>query len=380
MAGRLFEVDNLRIAVADQDTMVRLDRAPPVTDAGVPLSRGWVEVVPGVSYGVDEGEVLALIGESASGKSLILLGGFGLLPDGVRAIGGRTTYAGLTYHPAGPPVVDPGATRRRERRKQRRLQEVAGSVLAAYDDDEWRRAVGSEIGFLFQNPIASWTPVYVIGEQAGEVLEEHTDLTREEITERVFDALGEVQLPKSARFFNAFREEISRGQGQRAMLAAALVKAPLLLIADEPFTGLDAPVAAAIIELIKDLRAKRGMAMIIVTHDLAAVARLADRVAVVYGGRIVEEGPTAELFRSPKHPYTAGLLHSIPAFATGRLEPIPGEAPRLTELRRGRCGFADRCAFAVERCLHFEPLLEAVGGSAAACHRKVELNLAGVRR
>jgi len=269
---------------------------------------------------------------------------------------------------------------RRERRRWRRRQEVAGSVQAGYDDDEWRRTVGTDIGFLFQDPIASWTPVYVIGEQAGEVLAEHTALTEEEIRDRVFSALGEVELPKSERFFRAFREEISRGQAQRAMLAAALVKAPRLLVADEPFTGLDPPVAAAIMELIKDLRAKRGMAMVIVTHDLAAVARLADRVAVVYGGRIVEEGPTTEIFRSPKHPYTAGLLHSIPAFAGGRLEPIPGEAPRLTDLKRGRCVFADRCVFAVQRCIHFEPLLEPFAASAVACHRRAELNLAGVKR
>lgn len=380
MPDPLLQVDNLRVAVADQDAAVRLDRPPPERDDGRFLPSGWVEVVPGVSYRVASGEVLALIGESASGKSLTLLGPFGLLGPGARAIGGRTTFDGRSFHPAGAPTGDSATTTRRRRRSRRRAAGVAGSVLADYEDDEWRRAVGSEIGFLFQDPIAAWTPVYRIGEQAGEVLEEHTELSRSEITERVIDALGEVQLPNTGRFFTAFREQISRGQGQRAMLAAALITAPRLLIADEPLTGLDAPVAASIMELIRDLRAKRGMAMVIVTHDLAVVARLADRVAVVYGGRIVEEGTTSDIFRHPKHPYTAGLLHSIPAFATGRLQPIPGEAPRLAEVPRGCCAFAERCPFVIDRCRHFEPLLEPIAESAAACHRKTELSLSGVRR
>lgn len=240
--------------------------------------------------------------------------------------------------------------------------------------------MGTEIGFLFQDPIASWTPVYVIGDQAGEALEAHTDLTHEEITERVFDALGEVQLPRSSRFFAAFRNEISRGQGQRAMLAAALLKAPRLLIADEPLSGLDAPVAAAILDLISDLCSKRNMAMVIVTHDLAAVARIADRVAVMYGGRIVEEGPVRDIFATPKHPYTAGLLGSMPAFARGRLVPIPGEAPRLVDVVPGRCAFADRCRYAVEVCNRLEPVLEPIAQSVAACHRKAELHLEGAVR
>lgn len=378
MAEPLLTVDNLRVAVADQEATVRGGGRAVETDDGRFLAPGWVEVIPGVTYSVEPGEVLAIIGESASGKSLMLLGPFGLLPAGTRAVGGRTTFAGRAFHPGGKPVAADASSRTKRRARRRRA--VAGTVGDDYDDDEWRRAVGIGVGFLFQNPIASWTPVSVIGEQAAEAMDLHTDLPREEIRRRVVDALGEVQLPKAGGFFSAFREELSRGQGQRAMLAAALVKAPSLLIADEPFTGLDAPVAAAIMKLIDDLRRARGMAMVIVTHDLAAVARIADRVAVVYGGRIIEEGSTADIFRSPRHPYTAGLLHSIPAFAPGRLQPIPGEAPRLADIARGRCAFADRCAFAVDRCLHFEPLLEPIGASAAACHRKAELQLAGVRR
>lgn len=386
---RLFVVENLRIAVADQDTAVRGaqsafrtpvgDRPPPITDDGLAMEAGWVEVIPGISFGVDPGEVLAIIGESASGKTLSLLGAFGLLPSGAVAIGGVTRYADHVFSPAGITETDAPDTRR-SRRARKRRSEVAGTFLADDPDEHWRRVMGTEIGFLFQDPIAAWTPVYVIGRQAGESLEAHTDLSHEEITERVVDALGEVQLPRSGRFFAAFRNEISRGQGQRAMLAAALLKAPRLLIADEPLSGLDAPVAAAIMDLISDLCSKRDMAMVLVTHDLAAVARIADRVAVMYAGRIVEEGPVREIFSRPKHPYTAGLLGSMPAFAHGRLEPIPGEAPRLVDVVPGRCAFADRCRYAVELCTHTEPMLEPVAQSSAACHRKHELELPGAVR
>jgi len=380
MEDRLFDVDALRVAVADQDTMVRADRQPPQTDDGLLLSPGWVEVIPGASFGVSAGEALAIIGESASGKSLTLLGAFGLLPGGTRAIGGRTTFAGKRFLPAGAPLPEEATTSWRHRRRRTKELEQAGSVLADYGDEEWRTVMGTEIGFLFQNPIAAWAPVYAIGEQAGEALGEHTGLSNEEIHGRVFDALGEVHLPKSRRFFGALREEISRGQGQRAMLAAALLKVPRLLIADEPLSGLDAPVAAAIMDLIKDLQRQRNMALVVVTHDLAAVARLADRVAVMYGGRIIEEGPIGDVFHHPRHPYTSGLLRSIPAFSRGRLDPIPGEAPRLVDIMQGRCAFADRCPHVVEKCHTLEPSLEQGGPSLVACHRAAELELPGVAR
>lgn len=182
----------------------------------------------------------------------------------------------------------------------------------------------------------------MIGEQAGESLAAHSDLTTEEIESRVFAALGEVELPRSRRLFGAFRHELSRGMAQRAMLAAAITKAPALLVADEPLTGLDPPVAAAIMKLIKDMQAKRTMAMIIVTHDLAAVAGLADRVAVIYGGIIVEEGPVVEIYHRPRHPHTAGLIGSIPGIRPGRLRSISGEAPRLVDIDRTKCVFVDR--------------------------------------
>lgn len=388
MPQPLLEVTNLRIAVNDQDAAVRGDRPPPRLDptyvtgeggvedwqAGMPLPVGWVEVIPGISYGVDAGEVLALIGESASGKSLALLGAFALLSGGARTLGGTVTYDGNTFHPAGSPQMPEDKGKRR--RVAKRRKSLAGTVMAEYEPG-WAERVGMEVGFLFQDPIAAWTPTQVIGEQAGEALGIHTDLSVEEIEERVFDALGEVQLPKSNRLFGAFAIDVSRGQGQRAMLAAALVKAPRLLIADEPLTGLDAPVAAAILDLIRDMQRKRGMGMILVTHDLATVAGIADRVAVVYGGRIIEEGPVREVFHAPKHPYTSGLLGSIPG--TGkRLRPIEGEAPRLTDVPPGRCTFVNRCQFATGQCFASEPSLETIGPSQVACHHASLLDLPGV--
>lgn len=373
MSQRLFEVDGLRVAVNDQDTAVRGDREPPTSIHGDRLPFGWIEVIPGASFGVGTAETLAIVGESSSGKSLMLLGAFGLLPSGARVLGGTTTYRGISFEPAGRRDEPTRPIRRKEQKRLKR----AGTVMDEVDP-EWARLVALEIGFLFQNPISSWTPILEIGPQAGEVLDEHTDLSDEEITERVMDALGEVQLPNSKRLFRAFSSELSRGMGQRAMLAAALVKAPNLLVADEPLSGLDVSVAAAILDLLKDLKERRHMAMIIVTHDLAVVARVADRVAVVYAGRVIEEGAVGDLFRRPRHPYTSGLLGSLPALTVARLRPIPGEQSPLAGVPAGRCVFADRCAFVDEICLTSEPPFQTVDDGGVACHRAVELDLPGI--
>ena len=374
MPQRLFEVEHLRVAVDEEDAVVPVDRPTPMTDFGEDLPPGWVEVIPGMSFGVNEGEVLGLVGESASGKSLALLGAFGLLPAGTRVVGGTTSFRGYTLRPGGVP---PAARATRREKRQRKRRGLPGTVGAEYEDDTWKHIVGTEIGFLFQDPIASWTPDIGIGAQAGEALEAHTDLTTEEITERVNEALGEVHLPKSRKMFTAFRHELSRGQAQRAMLAAALIKAPRLLIADEPFSGLDVSTAAAVLALIRDMLHKRNMAMIIIAHDLATVAAVSDRVAVIYGGRIVEEGPVDDLFYRPKHPYTEGLLGSIPGITTERLRPIRGEAPRITQLPRG-CPFHTRCEYMEPACALDEPTLEPIAFSRAACRRKFQLELRGL--
>ena len=379
----IFEVENLRIAVMDIDVAMSGPTIatkhgggpPPVTDAGEQLDVGWVEVISGVSLSVSEGESLALVGESASGKSLILMGGFGLLTPGARVIGGETRYRDLTYLPGGAPIdPDPTPSRKRGGRSK-----AKGRFMADIWDKEWAQAVGTEVGFLFQNAIGSWSPVQAIGEQSGEAIGYHGDLARSEIESEVFDALGQVQLPKSRRFFNTFSEDLSRGMAQRAMLAAALTKSPRLLIADEPLNGLDAPIAAAIMDLIIKMRDRLGMAGVMVTHDLAAVARVADTIAVVYGGAIVEKAPATDLFHRPKHPYTAGLIRSIPRPDTSRLQPIPGEASRLVDIDQTRCVFADRCEFVIDRCRVESPRPKRVGNTTVACHRAAELALPGIR-
>jgi len=328
-----------------------------------------------MSFSVRSGEVLALVGESGSGKSLALMGGFSLLSQGTRVLGGQTRFEDARFLPGGEAVVSDS----KRSRKQRKESRIAGTVVSDYSDDDWANTVGTRIGFMFQNPVGSWTPDLVIGEQTGESLAEHSDLTTQEIEDRVFEALGEVELPRSRRLFGAFRHELSRGMAQRAMLAAAITKAPSLLVADEPLNGLDPPVAAAIMELIKDMQAKRNMAMVIVTHDLAAVAGLADRVAVVYGGIIVEEGPITEIYYHPKHPYTAGLIGSIPGIRSGRLRGIRGEAPRLVDIDRAKCVFVDRCDFATEVCRMGQPEVRLVGDSMVACYHATPAGYRGVR-
>jgi oligopeptide/dipeptide ABC transporter ATP-binding protein len=369
----LFEVDGLRIAVFDQDRSHH-GVPGPVTETGEELPGGWVEVIGGLSYHVHEGEVLALIGESASGKSLALMGAFGLLAPGARVIGGEVRYGGRVYKPGGRPL-GPDEKRSRKDRKEAR---VSGTVIADYGDDEFARLIGTQVGFVYQNPIGSWTPTSGIGEQSGEALDYHTTLTHDEITERVLDALGEVRLPRSRRMFGAFRHELSRGMAQRAMLAAALTKAPKLLVADEPLNGLDPSVGAAIMDLIRDMQQRRSMAMVLVTHDLAAVASIADRVAVLYGGEIIEEATAADLYHRPEHPYTSGLLGSIPGARPGRLRPIPGEAPRLVDIDHRRCVFAGRCEHATEICRSTHPELVLRKDHATACHHAVELELPGI--
>ena len=374
MPRPLFEVIDLRIAVFDADRAVE-GIGGPTTDAGEELSPGWVEVVPRLSFSVESGEVLALVGESASGKSLALMGGFSLLSPGARVIGGETRYKDVIFRPGGS--VDVSNSRRS--RKRRRESRVAGTVIADYDDDAWARTVGTEIGFIFQNPIGSWTPDHVIGAQAGEALSVHSDLTDAEVEARVLDALGEVNLPRSHRMLGAFRHELSRGMAQRAMLAAALTKTPGLLIADEPLNGLDPPVAAAIMDLIKDLQRERDMAMIVVTHDLAAVASIADRVGVLYGGEIIEEAPVTDLYHRPKHPYTSGLIGSIPGVAPGRLVHIPGEASRLVDVERDACVFSERCGLATDLCRSVPPEMRMLSGTLVACHHADADGLPGIR-
>ncbi|MFQ5554840.1 MAG: ABC transporter ATP-binding protein [Acidimicrobiia bacterium] len=367
------DVRDLRVAVMDADELVHRDQDRLFIEPYGPfLPRGFVPAVRGVSFRVDPGEVLAIVGESGSGKSLSVLGALGLLTPGAAVLGGTVDCEGVRLRPTAHLVRNRNRWWRRWRKRRRKAP-----FMEELLDDAYRTTLGTRIGVLFQSPVASWTPAELIGEQAAEAVAEHSDLSKEEITDRVLDALGETQLP-AKRGYLSFRHEMSRGQAQRAMLAAALVKAPSLLIADEPLTGLDAPVAAAICELMRDMQRKRNMAMILVTHDLATVASMADRVAVMYGGRIIEEGPIDEIFRRPRHPYTDGLLGSLPSRGVDRLRPIAGSPPKITRIPDDSCAFAPRCPHVTAACTSALPGLERIGTAVAACVHKAQLDLPGI--
>jgi oligopeptide/dipeptide ABC transporter ATP-binding protein len=321
----LFAVDGLEVALHFRDGRV-------------------VKVIDRVSFAVGAGDSLAIVGESGSGKSLIAMGAVDLLPAGAKVVAGRTSFL--------------------------------GRVLQDLEEGDWQRLVGMGIGVLFQDAIGSWDPLEMIGPQSGEVLEVHQSLSNEEVRRRVLDALGQVRLPRRLKYLS-YPHEVSRGQAQRAMLASALLSAPQMLIADEPLSGLDVTVARAVLSLIDDMRRQRGMGMLLVTHDLAVVASVADRVAVVYGGMVVEEAPVGALYRAPKHPYTDGLLGSVPGLARGRLRPIPGDLPDLWELPPG-CPFAPRCPHALEACRRERPAVRRVGESLVACLRAGDLELPGI--
>lgn len=375
MSPSLFEVHGLRVAVYDEAAARRrADAGLLAKPGGKPLGPGWIEAVPDSSFSLRPGESLALVGESGSGKTLTLMGSLGLLGAGARVIGGTVALLGHRLDLTASPEERGRKNTFRERRRQRKREKAfMGELL----DKEWRRLMGNEVGILFQDPIAAWDPAEVVGKQAGEVLAEHTDLDDDEIADRVLDALGEVKLPGAGKYMS-FRHQLSRGEAQRAMLAAALLRSPSLLIADEPVSGLDPPVARAILDLIKDMQTRRGMAMVFVTHDLATVASIADRVAVVYGGSIVEEGPVGEIFHNPTHPYTEGLLGSIPWPGSGRLRPIEGSPPRIVDVMRDRCSFIDRCPYRAKVCLAGQPPLVPVASSRSACVRTGDLDLEGV--
>jgi oligopeptide/dipeptide ABC transporter ATP-binding protein len=304
---------------------------------------GVVRAVDGISFSVAPGETLALVGESGCGKSVTSLSILRLIasPPG-RTVAGRVMFEG------------------------RDLLELS--------EPEMRRIRGDAISMIFQEPMTSLNPVLTIGHQIAEVLVLHRGLSRDAATRRAVEMLRLVRIPEPERRVTEYPHQLSGGMRQRVMIAMALACEPRLLIADEPTTALDVTIQAQILELMRELKERTRAAIVLITHDLGIVAEMAQRVVVMYAGRKVEEAPVAELFARPRHPYTRGLLDSIPKLGTGsaggaatRLPEIAGTVPSLAEPIVG-CAFAPRCAFATSRCRsEYPPLEEKVPGHRAAC-------------
>ncbi|HEX7969772.1 MAG TPA: ABC transporter ATP-binding protein [Stellaceae bacterium] len=295
---------------------------------------GVVRAVDGVSYAVGSGETLAVVGESGCGKSV-------------------TALSILRLVPSPPGRIVGGAIR------------FEGADLLGLDESQMRRIRGNEISMVFQEPMTSLNPVLTVSRQIGETLVLHQGLDARAAEDRAVEMLRLVRISEPERRARQYPHELSGGMRQRVMIAMALACNPKLLIADEPTTALDVTIQAQILDLMRELKAKIGAAIILITHDLGVVAEMAERVVVMYAGRKVEEAPVRELFRHPRHPYTLGLLASVPRLGAtlgGKRAPhlaeIPGTVPSLRKPIIG-CAFAPRCAYAVERCRREAPPLEA---------------------
>ncbi|MDH4380038.1 MAG: ABC transporter ATP-binding protein [Vampirovibrionales bacterium] len=300
---------------------------------GFPRPEGMSPAILDVSFDLQQGEILGLVGESGCGKSLTSLACLNLVPSPGQITGG-------SVH-----LLNPAK---------------ASENLLLLSGNELRKRRGARIAYIPQDPMTSLNPVYTIGEQITEVLLAHQPLSAKEAKVKAIEALESVRIPSAANRFDQYPHEFSGGMRQRVMIAMALCCSPSVLIADEPTTALDVTVQAQILELLLTLRAERGMSILLITHDLGVVAQVCDRVAVMYAGRLVETATTNDLFANPQHPYTQGLLHSIPTLAhTGTLEAIEGAPPAVGEIPLNACAFAPRCPKVVDLCTQGVPVLEA---------------------
>ena len=305
----------------------------------LPTPTGWVCPVNGVSFALGESEALGIVGESGSGKTMLSLALMGLLPPGARTRGEAWLQSSAN-----------GGKR-------------AAQDLLAATPSEMRRVRGRRIAMIFQEPMTALNPVVRVGAQVAEAIRAHeSGLSAKEVDEQVLTALERAAVPDPARRARQYPHELSGGLRQRATIAIALAAGPDVLIADEPTTALDVTVQKQILDLLESLRRDLRLSMLFITHDLGVVARVADRIAVMYAGRIVEEGATAEVLRHPAHPYTAGLLLAAPGLAREKLVAIPGAAPALDALPRG-CSFAPRCARRAPNCEERVPELACVSAT-----------------
>jgi len=301
---------------------------------------GRFPAVDGVDFDVEAGRTLAIVGESGCGKSVTALSIMGLVPNPP----GRITGGSIRFE---------------------------GRELVGASKNELLHLRGNGMAMIFQEPMSSLNPAYTIGDQIVEGLLRHLPLSRAQAKERAIEVLRQVRIPAPEQRFHEYPHKLSGGMRQRAMIAMALACRPRLLIADEPTTALDVTIQAQILELMRTLREETGTAVILITHDLGVVAEVADEVAVMYAGRIVERAPVRSLFEAPQHPYTVGLLGSIPRLDVPqeRLASIEGQVPHPLRRPAG-CNFADRCPFAIAQCrAEVPPLREVQGGHLSACWR-----------
>lgn len=288
------------------------------------IDAGNVQAVRGVSFHVDEGESIGIVGESGSGKSVTMLSVTRLLPENAKVEADSINFN--------------------------------GTELLKKDGNFMRKIQGSEIGMIFQDPMTSLNPLFTIGDQIMEPIRIHQKLSADDARKRAIDLLKLVEIPDPESRLKQYPHEFSGGMRQRVMIAIALSCNPKLLIADEPTTALDVTVQAQILDLMDELKNKLNMSIILITHNLGVVAKICSRIIVMYGGLLVEEGTSREIFYEPKHPYTWGLLRSIPKVTAqkSKLIPIPGSPPDLLSPPAG-CPFAPRCEYAMKICMKYPP-------------------------
>jgi oligopeptide/dipeptide ABC transporter ATP-binding protein len=303
----------------------------------LPTAAGWVRPVNEVSLRIGAGEALGLVGESGSGKTMLSLALMGLLPPGARVSGEAS-------------LATPASTKK----------------LTALSEREWRDVRGGEIAMVFQEPMTSLNPVMRIGAQVEEAIRAHQPkLESSEAKRKTLDSLRLAAVPEPETRAEQFPHQLSGGLRQRAMIAMALAAGPRLLIADEPTTALDVTVQKQILDLLDRLRRELQLGLLFITHDLGVVAQVAERVAVMYAGRIIEEGPARNVLAKPLHPYTQGLLRASPTLKRGTLTPILGAVPQLTALPPG-CAFEPRCELRRDECTIAVPAFRIIGSDHAA--------------
>jgi oligopeptide/dipeptide ABC transporter ATP-binding protein len=317
----------------------------------LPTQSGWVRPVNEVSFTLQQGETLGIVGESGSGKTMLSLALMGIAPHGAHCYGEAWLHRReIAGNGNGHDVRNVGASSPHSSRED----------LLALSEEALREIRGREIAMIFQEPMTALNPVLRIGAQVEEAIRVHEPKTPAgEILHRAIAALERVSLPDPERRALQYPHQLSGGLRQRVMIAMALAAGPGVLIADEPTTALDVTVQKKILDLLSKLRCELQLSMLFITHDLGVVAQIADRIAVMYAGRIVEEGPAAEVLRAPRHPYMEGLLRAAPRLVREKLVPIPGAVPALDALPPG-CAFAPRCPHHVAECDIKVPALRAV--------------------